>query len=75
MVKWVKNNGGRFLQRDGETSLWYVVTDERARIKVAQALREDHSDAGKQAKKEKQARAMKAREAKLAQVTMARYED
>jgi hypothetical protein len=65
----VKDRGGRFLKRDGRTSPWYVATDQMARIKVAQALREDHSDAGKQAKKEKQARTIKAREAKLAQAS------
>jgi hypothetical protein len=61
MVKWVHHRGGRFLQRDGKTSPWYVVTDERARLKVAQALREDHTPEGKKAKKERQAQTIKAR--------------
>jgi hypothetical protein len=75
MVDWVQERGGRFLKRDGKTSPWYVATDQMARIKVSQALREDHSAAGKQAKKEKQARAIKAQEAKLARAAKAIHED
>jgi hypothetical protein len=53
VVTWVQDRGGRFLNRDSVGGPWYVVTDAMARQKVSQALREDHSEQGRAAKKAK----------------------
>lgn len=52
-VAWVKNNGGRFLKRDDKApgQPFYIATDETARQKVSQALREDHTPEGREQKK------------------------
>jgi hypothetical protein len=84
VVQWVKDRGGRFLQKDTTTTTstttrrndttstssasgsasssgqWYIVTDQMARSKVSQALREEyhrHSPGGgrRQTKKTSQA--------------------
>mmetsp|Transcript_8382 Transcript_8382/g.24145 ORF Transcript_8382/g.24145 Transcript_8382/m.24145 type:complete len:593 (+) Transcript_8382:619-2397(+) len=56
VVEWVKKHGGRFLKEDKTRSAgsrWYMVPDNIARQKVAQALREDHSEEGKALKRAK----------------------
>mmetsp|Transcript_28086 Transcript_28086/g.46502 ORF Transcript_28086/g.46502 Transcript_28086/m.46502 type:complete len:144 (-) Transcript_28086:219-650(-) len=53
VVSWVKDRGGRFLKEDKEQEFFYQVTDKAAREKVSQALREDHTLAGRLAKKAK----------------------
>jgi hypothetical protein len=53
VVTWVQDRGGRFLSRDAVGGPWYVVPDGMARQKVSQALREDHSEQGRAAKKAK----------------------
>jgi hypothetical protein len=53
VVSWVQDRGGRFLNRDTVGGPWYVVPDAMARQKVSQALREDHSEQGRDAKKAK----------------------
>jgi hypothetical protein len=53
IVKWVQNDcDGRFLEKDEKG--YFVVEDKSARTKVSQALREDHTEKGKAAKKAKQ---------------------
>jgi hypothetical protein len=54
VVKWVKAQNGRFLKRDSRDGPWYVIPDSAARLKVSQALREDHTPEGRAAKKARQ---------------------
>lgn len=53
VVAWVKKRRGRFLKRDENApgQPYYIATDETARQKVSQALREDHTPEGRQQKK------------------------
>ena len=51
---WVKFRGGRFLARDDTpegNGRYYEVMPETARLKVSQALREDHTPEGRELKK------------------------
>jgi len=64
VVKWVKEGGGRFLRQDKtreDGRQWYIVPDSIARNKVAQALREDHSEHGKSMKRSRYGRPKKVR--------------
>jgi hypothetical protein len=54
VVDWVHARGGRFLQQDDQDGSWYTVLDKKARTKVGQALREDHSPEGRAAKRARQ---------------------
>lgn len=51
----VKESGGRFLKRDDDApeQMYYIVHDVTARLKVSQALREDHTPDGRRLKKER----------------------
>jgi len=51
----VKMRGGRFLEldKDDEQRRYYVVEEKTALSKISQALREDHSEEGRAAKKSK----------------------
>jgi hypothetical protein len=53
VVLWVKMRGGRFLARDdsAEGRPYYEATDATARLKVSQALREDHTPEGRELKR------------------------
>ena len=54
IVEWVKSRGGRFLAYEKTPqgiASYYVATDEEARQKVCQGLREDHTPLGRAQKK------------------------
>ena len=55
VVAQVKESGGRFLKRDEDAleQMYYIVHDVTARLKVSQALREDHTPDGRRLKKER----------------------
>ena len=55
VVAQVKESGGRFLKRDENAleQMYYIVHDVTARLKVSQALREDHTPDGRRLKKER----------------------
>lgn len=55
LVAQVKETGGRFLKRDQNVmgEMYYIVPDMTARLKVSQALREDHTPDGRRLKKER----------------------
>ena len=51
-VLWVKNvQKGRFLAYEETTRRYYIASDEQARAKVSQYLREDHTPQGREQKK------------------------
>ena len=62
VVEWVQSRGGRFLKRDNRGGPWYVTTDHEARGKISQALREDHSPEGREAKKKRNKKAQDAKD-------------
>jgi len=51
-----RQQGGRFLEKDPDTNLYYVVSTLTARRKVGQALRENNTDEARAAKRQKYAK-------------------
>ena len=49
----IKDQGGRFLELDKETSRWYVIHEKTAYTKVGQALRDNNDEASRAAKRAK----------------------
>jgi hypothetical protein len=68
LVDIVLGRGGRFLKHDKLMGIWYEITNDMARLKAGQALREINTPEGRAAKLEKLIEArVKARVAKLMQ--------
>ena len=62
IIQMISNRGGRFLSRDEKSGLWTQVSEEKARDKTSQALRENAPEYKKKIEEENEAVRAKQRE-------------